>query len=259
MPQARLRHRMAAPPTWAAFTEAAARAGVQEAQAGFRPQVNLTGAWGSLGPIAPFVSRDYMKDVSAQVTLNQPIFTGGLLGSQVRQAKAQDTSAREQVEVTRRSVVQAVAQAWAQQSAALANTASEAAATKAAQATFDGMRVEYRAGLRITLDVLTAQETLRDVEIALAGAQHDEYVISAGLLQAVGRLEARALLRGRRALYDPATALRQVRFKGAVPWQVLPATLDRIGAPGLPQSPPLPEPNGPGELAQGARQGSAGR
>ena len=241
----------------AAFDEAAARAQVQEAEAGRRPTVSVNAAWGSIGPIAPFVSRDYMKDVSVSATLDQPIFTGGLIGSQVRQALALDTSARVQLEVARRSAIQATAQAWAQRGAALANTASEAAATNAAQATFDGMRVEYRAGLRITLDVLTAQETLRDVEIALAGARHDEYVASANLLESVGRLEARALLQGPRALYDPDTALRKVKSRGAVPWQVIPSTLDRIGAPGLPQAASLPDPGGPAGSARGAREGPA--
>jgi outer membrane protein len=225
----------------AAFNEAAARAGVQEAEAGFRPQVNLTGSWGSLGPIAPYVARDYMKDVSASVTLTQPIFTGGLLGSQVRQAKALDTSARVQVEVARRSAIQTVAQAWAQRAAALANVGSEAATTRAAQATFDGMRVEYRAGLRITLDVLTAQETLRDAEIALADAQHDQVVTEAALLQAVGRFDLGELVEGQ-PLLRPEVAFRRVQGKGAVPWQEVPKLLDRIGAPGQPQPAPLPEP-----------------
>ena len=215
----------------ATFEEAAARASVQEAEAGFRPQINLTGSWGSLGPIAPYVSRDYMKDVSASVTLSQSIFTGGLIGSQVRQAKAQDNSAREQVEITRRSAIQATAQAWAQRSAALANADSEATATKAAQATFDGMRVEYRAGLRITLDVLSAQETLRDAAIALASAQHDEYVSGASLLQAIGRLLPGTLLRKDEKLYDNTESFRRVKDLGRVPWDVLPRLIDRILPP----------------------------
>ena len=230
----------------AAFGEAAARGGVQEAEAGFRPQVNLTGSWGSVGPIAPYVARDYMKDVSASVTLTQPIFTGGLISSQVRQAKAQDSSARMQVDMARRSAVQAVAQAWAQRAAAFANVGSEAAATKAAQATFDGMRVEYRAGLRITLDVLTAQETLRDAEIALADAQHDAYVTEAALLHAVGRFDLGELVEGQ-PLLRPEVAFRRVESRGAVPWQLIPQVLDRIGAPIQARPSPLPEPDTPTE------------
>ena len=72
MAKADLYHQMAEePPAWAAFDackaqsptirqaafdEAAARAQVQEAEPGRCPTVSVSGAWGSLGPIAPCVS-----------------------------------------------------------------------------------------------------------------------------------------------------------------------------------------------------------
>jgi hypothetical protein len=63
-------------------------------------------------------------------------------------------------------------------------------AARAAEATFDGIRVEYRAGLRQTLDVLIAQETLTGANVALVEAQHDDYVDQATVLSALGRRPA---------------------------------------------------------------------
>lgn len=228
----------------AQFAESASRAQMQEAEAIRRPTVSLAGQLGYLGPVVPLDQHNYFRNVGVSVTINQPLFTGGTIGSQIRQATAQDSSAREQVDVARRSVIQAVSQAWSQRRAAHANTASGAAAVAAAQATFDGMRVEYRAGLRTTLDVLIAQETLTSAEIALANARHDEYVAEAQLLGAVGRLEPRILLQGQ-PLYRPEVSFRRVENRGAVPWQAIPQTLDRIGAPSQPQPAPLPVPSPP--------------
>ena len=226
----------------AQFNEAADRAQVQQAEAARRPTLSISGVLGSTGPLEPFLTRNYMRNASVSATLNQPIFTGGVIASQVRQALAQDTSARVQVDVVRRAAIQSVSQAWSQRRAAHLNTVSEEAAARSALATFEGMRVEYRAGLRTTLDVLTAQETLRDIEIAVAAASHDEYVASASVVAAIGRLEARVLLQGNR-LYSPEEALRKVEHVGSVPWQFLPAALDRVASPRPPQPSALPEPD----------------
>ncbi len=111
----------------------------------------------------------------------------------------------------------------------------------AAEIAFDGMRVEYRAGLRQTLEVLVAQETLTSAEVSLVAARHDAYVADALLLNSVGPLEARVLLQGQ-PLYQPEMSFRRNEHKGVVPWEDIPKGLDRIGAPGTPAPGPLPEP-----------------
>ncbi len=90
--------------------------------------------------------------------------------------------------MARRTTLQTVAQAWSQRNAAHLNTAAQEAQVKAAKTAFDGMRIEYRAGLRQTLEVLIAQETLGSAEIALVQAMHDEYVADGLLLNAIGRV-----------------------------------------------------------------------
>ena len=228
----------------AQFTEVASRAQVQQARAEGNPNLALNGQFGYTGPAVPLAGQTLDRTVSVTATLSKPIFTGGMIQSQVRQATALDTSARVQSEATRRNVVQTVAQAWSQRRAAEQNTVVETAEVKAAQDSFDGMRVEYRAGLRQTLDVLIAQQTLTGAKINLAAAVHDAQVDTAVLLSAVGRLEARSLLQGA-PLYDPEVSFRRVEDRGSVPWEIFPEMLDKIGAPKEPQPAPLPEPPSP--------------
>jgi outer membrane protein len=114
---------------------------------------------------------------------------------------------------------------------------------KAAEIAFDGMRVEYRADLRQTLEVLVAQETLTSAEVSLVAARHDAYVADALLLNSVGRLEARVLLQGQ-PLYQPQASFRRNEHKDAVPWEAVPKGLDRIGAPEMVAPMPLPEVSG---------------
>ncbi len=132
------------------------------------------------------------------------------------------------------------------------NVTVDEAQVRAAQAAYDGMRIEYRAGLRSTLDVLIAQETLTSSQIAAANARHDEYVAEASLLGAVGRLEARVVLQGA-PLYQPQVSFRRNEHKGSVPWDIVLKTLDKIGTTGLPQPAPLPEPEDPSGPARMTR------
>lgn len=226
------------------FNEAAYRAQIQQARAQGAPNIGASAQFGYTGPAVPAMGNTFDRTVTLSATLTQPIFTGGVVASQVREATALDTAARVQVEAVRRNVVQAVSQSWSQRRAAQQNIKTEAAEVVAAQATFDGERVEYRAGLRDTLDLLIAQETLTGARVSLAQAQHDEALDTALVLAAVGRLEARDLLVNV-PLYAPEAAFKRVANKGAVPWEGATAALDRIGVT-RPKAPAaLPEPPAP--------------
>jgi len=94
----------------------------------------------------------------------------------------------------------------------------------------EGVRQEQQVGLRTTLDVLNGELELRNAEINLAVARRNQYVAQAQLLAAMGRLGARDL-DASIDLYDPATNSDRVRSRGALPWDGVLETLDRIAAP----------------------------
>jgi outer membrane protein len=224
-------------------TEEASRAKVAEAKAANHLSVSLQGTVGYTGTLAPFDPNDYSKTVTAQATVTQPFFTGGLNSSNIRSAIAQNNADRISIEGSRRQVILQVSQAWNTMASSRANVTSDEEQVRAARVAFEGSQEEYKVGLRTTLDVLIAQQNLRDAELSLVQARHDAYTAEAGLLGAMGRLEARYLVAGVE-LYDPATAFKRVRNAGALPWDGVVERLDSLGTPRITPDPaataPLP-------------------
>ena len=214
----------------AQLTEAASRARVSAARANLRPTVSAQASYGAEGSLTPFATRDFDRVATAQVVYSQPIFTGGLNGSLVRQALDQNTADRISIETARRSVIQSVSQAWEALTGARAGLDADVRGLAAATTAFNGIREQYRVGLSSTLDVLIQQQTLESAQLAVASARHDAYVASAALLAAIGQLQAAALARGV-PLYDPSRAFERVKGKGATPWEPLIAALDQLGEP----------------------------
>jgi len=215
----------------AILVEQASRAKVAQARAANMPTISLQGSVGYLGAVEPFVIKDFDRTITAMATVTQPIFTGGLNASNIRSALAQNNADRLAIEAARRQAVQSVAQAWSMRLADKANLVSDQDQVTAASVAFDGVQAEYRAGLRTTLDVLLAEQTLRSAQLSLVGARHDYYVADAALLAAAGRLEARVLVTGV-PLYDPSKSLLAAKRVGAVPWEGLVEKIDALGSPG---------------------------
>jgi outer membrane protein len=133
----------------------------------------------------------------------------------VRQAIERDNAARIGVDGAQRTMLQSVSQAWAQVLSTRASLASNQQQVKADEIAAEGTRQEYQVGLRTTIDVLNAEQELRDAQLALVNSRHDNYVATAQLLAAMGRLEARQLLSGVK-VYDPKTNYDRVKDKGTV-------------------------------------------
>jgi outer membrane protein len=237
----------------ATLNEVASRARVAQARAGWLPQLSAGVQLGYTGNNTPASTVDYSKALTAQVTLTVPLYNGDMTGSLVRQAVEQNNSDLIGIEGARRQAVQAVSHAWNQLIAAQQSARSQRAAQAAAELAFIGMREEYRLALRSTLDVLTAEEAVRQAEAAVATADHDAYMAGVNLLAAVGRLEARYLVSGV-GIYDPKTNFNRIRHKGELPYEPLIAGLDSALAPQVgraKQIPPLVAPHGVALLPPG--------
>lgn len=221
--------------------EQASRARVAEAKAANHPTISLQGTLGYAGTIAPFDPTNYSRTVTAEAVITQPLFTGGLNSSNIRAALAQNSADRVGIEGARRQVVQQVSQAWNTMASSRANVASDEEQVRAARVAFEGEQEEYKVGLRTTLDVLISQQNLRDAELALVQARHDTYVAEAGLLGAMGRLEARYLVSGVEG-YDPAASFNRIRRIGSTPWDGLVERLDALGLPKVRLDPAATEP-----------------
>jgi outer membrane protein len=77
--------------------------------------------------------------------------------------------------------------------AARAQIQAAQAQIDAAETALSGVREEARVGQRTTLDVLNAQQELLNARVNLITAQRDRVVASYSLVNAMGRLNSRAL------------------------------------------------------------------
>lgn len=209
----------------AVFNEQASRANIDAYRATGGPSLSLRGAGTLDGRISPYRLRDQNRDVSASVVLSIPLSAGGRIASQIRQAEDRNGQDRLRIEASRRDLVRDVRNAWN----ALATTQRAldliGARSAAAAIQLDGMLSEYRVGLRSTFDVLYAQQSLRDAQLALIGARRDSYVAGATLLRRVGVLEVASLVNGV-IPHDPSSHLREVERLNALPWDGALAAVD---------------------------------
>jgi outer membrane protein len=226
------------------YAEQGSAARVAEAKSAYRPTVSLSASVGyesslTSAPLLGLQSGAFDHNIQGAVTLTQPLFAGGMNASRIREALENDNASRIAIEAAQRQTVQAVAQAWNQLLAARAAIASNQEQVHADEVAYEGVRQESEVGLRTTLDVLNAEQELRNAQLALVDARHDQYVASANVLDAMGLLEAKALGNPVPA-YDPEKSFKHVKHAGALPWDGIPASLDSLGSPSVARRPATP-------------------
>lgn len=191
------------------YNEEASKARVYATRANGGPTVSAQIRAGYNGSAAPFAGHNLNRDVSLTANLIVPLYSGGVQSSQVRQALDQNYADQDSIEDIHRGVIQNVAISWNQMLVASGAVEAQQRQIDAATIAFEGMRKEYSNGDRSTLDVLVAEETLRDAELALNSARHDQYVAKAAILQNMGWLEMQNLTSKPR-LYQPEAHLKNM-------------------------------------------------
>jgi len=247
-------------------TARASQERIAAAQAEGQPTLSLRGTAGTTGPAAPFDRADHDVTFTGRATLTIPLIAGGRVRSLVDQARNRESADTLRIEETRRQLVQAIINAWNQWVTADRNLQAQELQVRAARIYYEGTLEEYREGLRSTFDVLYAQNSLNETQIALLSSKRDRYLAQAILLRHLGSLEADRLLDGA-TRHDPDRYLDKVRGRSAVPWGGLVRAVDALTAPGgKPQAIELPErtspaeslpaqpTDAPGELLRGARR-----
>lgn len=215
------------------YTEQASRARVAGARAERMPSVNAQVTYGFSGPAIPDRPQDsfqrdlFQRGVTATVNGSVPLFSGGQVSSRIRQAVERNNADRITTEGVRRTVMQNVTQSWSQLLAARANIASSEEQVRAARIAAEGTRQEQQVGLRTTIDVLNAEQELRQAELNQVSSRRDEIVAAASVLATMGRLEARNLTPAAPS-YDATKNFRKLRMTwGWVPWEEPVGILDR--------------------------------
>jgi TolC family type I secretion outer membrane protein len=199
--------------------------------------------------------RSATKQAIAGFTISQPLFSSGLIRSQVREADARNRADQAGIDIARRTVMQSVTSAWVQLSASRVAVTTGQRQVESAQQAFAGMSCEELNGLRAPIETLNAEAELQSAELQLVQNRFQVYVSHAALLAATGVLSAQQIADGI-TVYDPEANFQRVRYAGSTPLEFFARGLDRIGSAG-PRGPfstdlagrNVPHPENPGALA----------
>jgi outer membrane protein len=140
-----------------------------------------------------FPARGLNTDTTIGVTLSVPLFSGGLITAQTRQAAFQREAAQDQLESTRRTVIAATRNAYRAVIAGISEVEATRQAVVSAQSGLDATQAGFEVGTKTILDVLTSQSTLLNAQSAYSQARHQFVLSGLQLKNAAGVLEVKDL------------------------------------------------------------------
>lgn len=141
---------------------------------------------------------------------NIPLYQGGEVAAETRQAREASERTRLQRDQAQRQARQLADSAWEFLRAAQERVRQQQASVAANEVAVRGITRQQGVGARTPLEVLNAQQELFTATVNLVSAQHDELLGALRLLAATGRLTADQLSLPV-PIYDPVRHYREVR------------------------------------------------
>jgi outer membrane protein len=175
----------------------------RRARDAYQPTIDLSGSvqWQHATNIAPQVSLFNNSSTTSFPTnttsgavgliATVPLYTGDLLQSRIREARANESRAEQDLEAARRNAAQAARQAYTGADYGLAQVRALESAETSAKTQLESTRLGYQVGVRINLDVLNANTQLFNTQRDLKKARYDFLVNGLRLKAASGTLEDR--------------------------------------------------------------------
>jgi outer membrane protein len=171
------------------FNVKAAEKGLEIAHGGQLPTVSANASVTYSNNNASGVNFSDTQTISAiGLGLTQPIYQGGRLNSNQRQALAFLDQSKAELQLSGLQVRENVKSAYAVWVASKASIIARRKQVSAAQIAFDGASEEAKLGARTTLDVLNSEQDLNEAQNDLVTAIRNEYVSSYSVLAAMGLL-----------------------------------------------------------------------
>lgn len=129
--------------------------------------------------------------VGVQITL--PIFSGGLAQSKVREARALEEQARQDLEDARRQVEQATRTAYLGVTSGAAQVTAREQVLASSKSQLDATRLGREVGVRTSVDLLNAERKVYESRRDLAQARYQYLMARLQLAAAVGQLDRKVL------------------------------------------------------------------
>jgi outer membrane protein len=186
----------------AQFEHLAAQSDTQRIGGGLLPTVNMEASTSRNETRGRYEVANTAKDSHANdmYTNNQvmlqvkiPLYEGGAIRSQKRQAHETAVQKRVAIENARTQVVQLVIQSWQNYQAAKNNIENYQKQVRASEVSLEGTKQEMAVGSKILLDVLNARAALLEAQLKLVQAEQAYILEAYRLMSAVGLLNAKYL------------------------------------------------------------------
>ena len=194
----------------AEYAERAARDDIDDTRGELLPEINLIGRITRNRETARQGTRTSILE--GLVRMDMPLYQSGAVYSRLRQDKQVAAAARRDIDRVRRLAVQRATQAWTDYATAQAQIRSFTKSVEANTVALEGVQSEALVGARTVLDVLDAENELRNSQVGLVRSRRDEGVAVFELLLATGELTAQRLELPV-DYYDPEKHYREVRGK----------------------------------------------
>ncbi|WMS41454.1 TolC family outer membrane protein [Acuticoccus sp. MNP-M23] len=133
-------------------------------------------------------SADRNESAQVRLVLQVPIYQGGRVSAQVRQAKETAGSARIAVDLARDETRTDLVTAWATYTTSRDTITAAKSSVRAASRAVNGVLEELRVGQRTTLDVLNAQRDLIRAQLTMVEAIRQRDAAGFAILSATGDL-----------------------------------------------------------------------
>ncbi len=130
---------------------------------------------------------------SAGISLRLSLFQGGRKTASVRRASSRNIQSEQSAIDLERSVESATRAAFANWQAAIAMVQASDMAVDSSRQALSGVRMENSYGSRTVLDMLNAEQELRDAQSQLARAERDSYLAGFQVLATMGQAQAKFL------------------------------------------------------------------
>ena len=177
-----------------------AREQIRSAETGHMPTLDLTASTnlasnrysGDRNPASNTNSINGNNQIG--LSFNLPLYSGGSVTSQVKQAQYAYVSASEQLEAAHRSTVQTVRSSFNNVNASISSVNAYKQAVVSAQSSLDAMEAGYQVGTRTIVDVLDATTTLYNAKQQLANARYSYMINQLNIKSALGTLNEQDLI-----------------------------------------------------------------
>ena len=157
----------------ASLAVAIAKEEIRIASAGAQPTVDLVGRAAATDKNRKPTGGSEAVSASIGIRLNLPLYTGGRVSAETREARARHRESMHIQERARRDAVRQTRQAYLGVESAIARVGALRQAVVSSQSALDAVDAGFQVGTRTSVDVLDAQRDLFQARNDLAAARYD--------------------------------------------------------------------------------------